>query len=321
MTLHQTNDRPLRKVLLANALFSTISGLTLILAPEASAGLLFAEAFVLFGIASEPLLFALGLGLLIFAGFVAFTARQKRLRLGQAKMIVLADLLWVVDSAVLLTVFADRLAPYGFELVLIVAAIVLALAVEQVIGLALIYQGKSQVEITRAGSHMTVTAMIGTTAPAARVWQVMSDQAGYAAVADNLSRSEIVEGEGLDMVRRCTDTKGKSWRETCTLWDAGRAFAFRVHTEAADYPYPIAELTGEWSLAPAPTGSEIRMVFEVEAKPGMLNRLLLTAMSATFAKVCDRLLRRWVRIMEKEDEPVAALAGSGDGRVSVVTGG
>ena len=111
----QANDKWLRRALLANALFSAASGLALILAPEAIAALLFAKAFSLFGLPSAMLAFALGLGLMVFAGFVAFTARQKMIGLGRVKLIVLADLLWAVDSALVLAVFPQYLLPIGFE--------------------------------------------------------------------------------------------------------------------------------------------------------------------------------------------------------------
>ena len=137
----QANDKPLRLVLLANALFSAASGLALAIAPESISELLFAKTFALFGLAPATLVFELGVGLLIFAGFVAFTARQKTLSLGQAKLIVLADLLWIVDSAAVLAVFPDYLSPIGFHGVLITAVIVLVLALGQIWGIAQVTRG------------------------------------------------------------------------------------------------------------------------------------------------------------------------------------
>lgn len=141
MTHMQADDKPLRWVLLANALFSAASGLALVIAPESISALFFAKTFALFGLAPATLVLELGIGLLIFAGFVAFTARQKTLSLGQAKLIVLADLLWVVDSAAALAVFPDFLSPIGFYGVSITAVIVLILALDQIWGIAQIARG------------------------------------------------------------------------------------------------------------------------------------------------------------------------------------
>ena len=299
MTHHQANDRPLRWVLLANAGVSTISALACLLAAEAVASAVFTPGLTLFGLSAAELVFELGILLLAFAGGVALIATRRLLRHGWVWAVIAADVLWVLDSGLLLALFPEILTSTGFWVVAGCAGLVALFAIDQAIGLAMLYQGESEIIVTRSGDRMTLTASIATSATPARVWQVMSDQEGYADVADNIGQVEIVEGRGKGMIRQCSDTAGKSWQETCTLWDEGRAFAFRVHTEAPDYPYPIAELSGTWSLAPVDNGrTEIRMDFEIRAKPGMVNRLLFQMMAAPFAKVCDRLLRRWVEIMD-----------------------
>ena len=303
MTLHQANDRPLRWVLLANAGVSAISALACLLAAEAVANTIFAPGLSLFGLSAVELVFELGILLLAFAGCVALIATRRVLRRGWVWAVIAADALWVLDSWLLLAIFPDVLTPAGFGIVAGCAGLVALFAIDQLIGLATLYQGASRITVARSGDRMTPTAGITTSALPARVWQVMSDQEGYADVADNIGKVEIVEGRGAGMIRQCSDTDGKSWRETCTLWDEGRAFAFRVHTEAEDYPYPIAELTGKWSLAPAGHGTAIRMDFEIRAKPGLANGLLFRLMAAPFAKICDRLLQRWVGIME--DRPIS----------------
>lgn len=295
---HQTNDTFLRQVLFANAAFSALTGLAAVLASEAVTRFLFTKDFTVFGFPAATLIFELGIGLLIFAVLVFLVARQKTIRLAWVKAIIVADLLWVVDSAVLLSVYPEYFSSMGFEAVLMVAVVVFVFAVDQSIGVAMIYQGRSRVDISQVGKGTVITVSLETTATASRVWQVMSDQEAYADVADNLSKARIVEGNGAGMVRQCWDLKGRSWTETCTLWAEGRAFAFRVHTEADDYPYPIAGLAGEWSVAPKTPGSEIKMIFTVEPKAGLLNRLLFKVMAAQFAKVCNRLLIKWVEIME-----------------------
>ncbi|MCP4327376.1 MAG: SRPBCC family protein [Alphaproteobacteria bacterium] len=317
MKLHQANDTLLRRVLVANALSSASSGLLCLLFPQAAATLLFENTFSVLGISPSGLLLALGIGLLIFAIFVLVTAREETLAMGRARLVCLADLLWVVDSVALLLVFPDTFSPIGFEIVSVVALCVLLFALGQLAGIALVYQGRSDVRVSaRKDGWMTVTASIETTASAARVWQVMRDQKCYADVADNLSKAEIIAGQGEGMVRQCTDTAGRSWRETCSRWEEGQGFAFRVHTEAADYPYPIARMTGEWTLSPTKRGTRISMTFGIQAKSGFTGRLIFNVMAASFPRICDRLLRNWTRVMEDRENsavcrpPLAAPAAN-----------
>jgi hypothetical protein len=128
-------------------------------------------------------------------------------------------------------------------------------------------------------------------------WQVMTDHAGYAEVADNLSKVEVVSGQGLGMVRRCYDTKGRGWNETCTLWEEGRAYAFTVHTNAPDYPYPLAELKGTWRVDPVAQGSRVSLEFVARAKWGVLGRLMLRVLIGPAGRICRRLLKRWEAVM------------------------
>ena len=143
MTHPNANDRLLRLTLWANAAFSAVAALAFVAAPAAVAALLFARDFTLLGASPATLILELGIGLLIFAGFVAYTAWQKTIGLGQAKLIVLADLLWVVDSAVVLVAFPAFLTTAGFYGVLAVAAIVLVLAIDQVVGIARVRRGEA----------------------------------------------------------------------------------------------------------------------------------------------------------------------------------
>ena len=62
------------------------------------------------------------------------------------------------------------------------------------------------------------------------VWPIVSDAGGYADYVRGLSHSEIVEGSGEGMRRRCYDTRGRGWNETCTAWDPGCGYVMEVDT-------------------------------------------------------------------------------------------
>lgn len=303
MPKHQSNARPLRLALVANGIFSLLSGACFVLAPSAIASIVFAYPPVVFGLSAATLVAELGIGLLAFAALVLWTAGQSILHRGRAKLITALDVGWVLASAGLLFAAPELWTSAGLWVVVIVALAVAVFALEQTLGLMLLYQGQSDIEALRQGDQLTLTAKAMSRASAERVWQVMSHQEAYADVADNISKVEVTGGSGTSLERRCFDNDGKSWKESCTLWDEGRAFAFRVHTEAPDYPYPIAALAGEWSLSPMSDGTQIQMVFHVTAKPGLLNGLLFRLMAAPFSSVCDRLLQRWIDIMEGTARP------------------
>ena len=75
------------------------------------------------------------------------------------------------------------------------------------------------------------------------------------------------------MVRRCWDTRGGTWRESCTRWEAGRSYTMEVDT--SHYPYPFRAMRGTWSVADAADGgSRITMRFDYRMPWGSLGALL-----------------------------------------------
>ena len=134
-------------------------------------------------------------------------------------------------------------------------------------------------------------------APPDVAWPVVADVVGYADVAPNLSRAEVLEGEGAGMRRRCWDTRGRGWNETCTVWEEGRRYSFSVDT--SDYPYPFARMAGTWSVDDAAGGSVIRMLFDYEPKYGPLGRLAdRLFVRGKFEAVSRKLLDNWERRIE-----------------------
>jgi len=128
----------------------------------------------------------------------------------------------------------------------------------------------------------------------AAAWPIISDHVGYADVADNLSKVDVVRGNGLNMQRRCFDLRGRGWNETCDLWQAGQRYSFVVDTAAPDYPYPMKALRGTWGVEPAVGGCVIEMIFEITPKYGAFGRFFVgKAMKPKFDQVCQRLLDRW----------------------------
>jgi len=286
----QDKEKLLRLALTGNFLFSAACGIALVAAPGVISRFLGAAA-------PHWLMLALGAGLLFFAAALLRQVLRRPLSRGEARLTVLMDAGWVAASILLLVLAPHWFSGGGQWLVALVAVAVAGLALAQWLGLRRL-EGAGQKKIRFEFSRRIA-------ATPERVWPVISDHQGYADVADNLSRVEIVSGDGLGMTRRCYDTKGRGWNETCVLWDEGRAFSFEVDT--SDYPFPLREVRGTWSVEPeggsvepeggvepADGGSVITMRFDIVAKYGAPGRLVMgLALRLVFSALCERLLDNW----------------------------
>jgi hypothetical protein len=114
----------LRNALTANAIFSGISGIMLLVASKQFAGLL--------GLTSPSNLIGLGVSLIIYAAALTALARRPTINLIQAFVAVCLDAAWVVGSGAL--ILSGVLSHSGNWLVALVADIVLVFAIIQFYG-------------------------------------------------------------------------------------------------------------------------------------------------------------------------------------------
>jgi ribosome-associated toxin RatA of RatAB toxin-antitoxin module len=132
-------------------------------------------------------------------------------------------------------------------------------------------------------------------ATADEAWKVIADVEGYHRLAAVLSRVELLAGEGEGMERRCYDTRGRGWTETCTLWQEGSRYTFAVDTST--YPPPLRQLLrrfeGTWTVEPEGSASRIGAHFRVEPRFGFAGRALLRLMGRKAKQQLDDLLDRW----------------------------
>ena len=270
----EAQEKLLRLALTENMLFSAACGIASLVAPGVIAGFL-GEAVPVW-----PML-ALGAGLLVFAAGLLRQELRRPLSRGEARVTIVMDEAWVVAGILLLVLARQWFSAAGQWLIGGVATAVAAIAMAQWVGLRRLGGEQIHFEFSRAVA-----------APPEQVWPVITDHEGYADVADNLNRVEVVAGHGLGMARRCYDNKGRCWNETCVLWDEGRAYSFEVDT--SDYPFPLREVRGTWGVAPADGGSVITMTFDIVAKYGAPGRLVMgLALRLMFSGLCERLLDKW----------------------------
>jgi hypothetical protein len=132
----QSGDHLLRRTLYGNAAFSVVSGVILAMFAgalvRASVGA--APATVL-GLDFSIVVLALGLAVLGFGALCWFIASRPQMPVTLARIILWADIGWVLGSALLLALAAPTLTGRGFALIIAPALVVADLAIFEWLGL------------------------------------------------------------------------------------------------------------------------------------------------------------------------------------------
>lgn len=268
------STRRLRAALRANAAFSLLCGAVLV-----TGGWFAAEPW---GLGPAPLLPVVGVGVGLFGVLVARVAVAPAQPLRRwTVFVVVADACWTLGSVVLL--FTVDFPVAGAVAIAAVAAAVAVLASWQLAGMAAVLDGDplADVEVIEKGSALK--------AAPEEVWPLLTDHDLYGRLAPNLSTVQVTSEPGRPLRRRCTNTRGRGWDETCTLWEEGRRFAVEVDT--IDYPYPLSMMRGLWQVEPHPKGSLLTMRFAYQADQSVIGGLFAVAFRPLFGPVLARIYR------------------------------
>lgn len=130
-------------------------------------------------------------------------------------------------------------------------------------------------------------------APRDILWKVITDHQLYGEAASNLSKVEVVKGDGEGMHRRCYNEKGEGWNETCILWQEGHIYSFDVDT--SDYPYPLSKMQGTWGIKKDGDKHKAYLRFDYEVKYGFIGKIMLNmfANEKVWTDICNGILDRW----------------------------
>lgn len=109
-----------------NAMFSLITGITLLIFPESIA--------TAFGSNMAAPFWIIGIGLILFAAFVYYERKRHQKQPANILLIILMDLSWVIGSIALVYFDLFELSQTGHIIISVVAMIVLVFAVAQYIG-------------------------------------------------------------------------------------------------------------------------------------------------------------------------------------------
>lgn len=277
----------LRNLLRSNALFSTATGLVAVVAGGPAADVL--------GVDQVWVVRALGGSLVAFAGVVFAVSGARTSLLRPASLgVSIGDLGWVAGT---LAVFAlGWLSTSGVVAMGATGLIVLGLGLAQLRARARVARA-----IARSGGDFdevppveVVTFDRPASATPEQMWPVMIDHELYAKLALNLSAAKGLTPDGLGFQRSCTDAAGRSWSETCTLWEPGRRFDVDVDT--SNYPYPLARMQGSWRVEPdGRDGSTVGMTFAFQPEQGLRGRFFVAVMHLGFPPILKRIVRGWIR--------------------------
>ena len=122
----------LRRALLGNALFSTLSGMTILLAQK--------WVLRILGLSNRVSLLVLGIGLIIFAATLVANALRQKVKTSDAWIAVSMDMAWVVGSYVL--IFVVPFSRGGKWLIGVVAELVFLFAILQILGIRRLRKGE-----------------------------------------------------------------------------------------------------------------------------------------------------------------------------------
>lgn len=294
--MSESTTKTARLFLGVNGLFSCLVGLVLLLLNQAVAVVLFHEPATWGALTLR----VLGVGLLVFSVYLAVLVVNRFVSKGAVMMIVYADMGWLIASAFVVLIDDRVLTDQGILIIDLTAIVVAICAIGQYVGARRIIPSKSRARVYLNHGVLVASVSREVAAPSHVVWAVMTDHPAYADVANNLSKVDIVSGEGLGMVRRCFGLKGENWTETCSGYEDENYFSFWVHTEAHDYPYPFQELQGRWSVKNL--GDRAKFSIDITAKPKghwLARSAVILGAKLQFKNVLIDLADAWAYRMEK----------------------
>ncbi|MEK6154697.1 SRPBCC family protein [Flavobacteriaceae bacterium 3-367] len=272
----------LQNTLLANAIFSGMSGIGLLLFHK--------EIADIFSVNSSTTFWIVGIALIYFASTITYEIfKQRPITI---LFIIIQDILWVIGSIILLVSQPFGISITGNYIIAAIALIVFFMAIAQ-------SKALSKVDTIDADGKKRLRFKTIFNANGTKVWKVISDVGNVYKVAPNIDDSSIVSGNGEGMIRSCSHGKD-SWTETCSLWKEEEAISFVVHTDKPDYPYPLSFLQGAWYIKEIDSNNtEVEMIFDLKFKNKLQNLFVYPLMKFKFGKSFNVLLDNWKAIIEE----------------------
>jgi hypothetical protein len=287
----------LRRALIGNALFSLLSGLVLVgFSGSVSRWM---------GAVAPGLLQLTGAGLLGFAAFLFWEARRPTLRPDRALIATLADMGWVIGSAVVLLLPLPALSAAGRWAIVLVAAVVLLFALLQLAGLRALTRNRRGT--TAARSAFEIQRQVA--APADAIWRLVRDLGRIGEVYPE-PLDVRVEGTRVGARRTCANRRGQHWSEEVIEWDdEARTFTLRFDTEAPDFPFPVQEMYGGWQIEAVGDEASVVVWYEYTMRGGLLGEFLAPLVAQRSERLMTATIANLEAAVTHRSEPEVRNAG------------
>jgi hypothetical protein len=265
---------PLRAALLANALFSTLTGAALI----ADVGHVAARLEL--GSSVSALV---GGGLLLFGLMVALESRDPRS--ARVFAISAADLGWVLATGIV-----QLVSPREAAWVLGSSLVVAVLAAAQLVSL------RRALEEQRPGlGAWRYAVVVDAHAPPAALWCVVRDVGGISRFMPELATSALRDGASpaVGAVRACSDHAGARWAEWITAFDeSNRSFDVQFLDGEPGFPFPARPMFGGWRVTAFGAGSRVEVWWSLTPTVGYLPWLVVALMGSRVDRGISRAVAR-----------------------------
>jgi Ca2+/Na+ antiporter len=273
--------KTLRTALVANALFSALTGMALLVFGEPIAGWI--------GVGAPFVYRVLGGGLLVFAGLVGWIGTRRTVDTFRAALISLADLLWVIGTVVLILSTLETVETHGIVALLLVATVVLFFGLRQLRGIEETYR-----DARGSRAHVLCVEVESPVAPE-ELWPMVADLRGIGRYAPQLARVVLRESDAsrVETIRECTDTGGRTWAERCRRFDPEeRILEFDFLADEPGFPFPFGTMSGGWEVESRGSGSTVIVWFTVTPKFRPAHPFVLAMMARTLTRHMEAVVER-----------------------------
>ena len=142
-------------------------------------------------------------------------------------------------------------------------------------------------------------------APKDMCWALIADVANYHQYATGLDHVSVLSGEGIGMVRACSDEQG-SWQETCTAWTEGESYTFNVDVDSG-FPYPFKLMEGTWQVEEFEVGfTEVTVTFHYQFPYRWMKWLFSKETHRAFEAGNKTLIDNWENQLMSGPLPITA---------------
>jgi len=281
----------------ANALFSATTGLVMALLPGPVSQWL--------GHPYPLALKILGIGLVVFALFLALLASRRQRAIVTPLLVCVADLSWVVGTVALAVIWPGAFSQFGWTVAALVAMFVLLFAVLQYMGLMMWFRdsGAAQQPSSRICLHYKVGI------DPESLWGLVSDVANIHRYAANLSDSRLVSDVSMDgrTVRECDARGGSSWREALTINHADMTIDAVFDTKRDEFPLPAREMIGGWVLKDDAGGTSVTVWWNILPKRPRMFAVIAPIMSTVLSLQMGRVVRTMAKEARSSDRTSSSI--------------